>query len=107
MSRVSNPERNKSITSNSSWQAMAPLRFPRCFANLVECLGHMYILGGAWLDSEMECGSFSSVYDVDRYDEKNNLWEGITALRVGRHDAGAAVLGRSYYNVSGKHIITL
>lgn len=80
--------------SRYSWQDMCPLRFPRCFANLADCLGGLYIVGGAWLDSGMDCGNFSSVFDVDKFNDRSNVWEGVTALRVGRHDCGCAVLGR-------------
>ena len=76
-----------------SWEIMPSLRFPRCFASAAVCKQNLYVLGGAWLDAEMDCGNFSSVYDVDIYNPVNNCWEGITALRMGRHDAGLAVLG--------------
>ena len=72
---------------------MPALRFPRCFASAAVCRQHLYILGGAWLDSEMESSSFSSVYDIDVYNPVSKVWEGITALSIGRHDFGVAVLG--------------
>jgi len=72
---------------------MPALRFPRCFASAAACLGRLFIAGGAWLDSEVECSNFSSVYDVDVYNSASKLWEGITAFRIGRHDCGIAVLG--------------
>nr|XP_039267769.1 kelch-like protein 18 [Styela clava] len=86
-----------------SWQPATPLRFPRCFANLLDSHNQMFVIGGAWLDSEMDCGSFSSVYDVDKYNDDTNIWEGLTSLRVGRHDAGYAVLGPRLYIIGGKH----
>uniref|UniRef100_H2ZIF7 BACK domain-containing protein n=1 Tax=Ciona savignyi TaxID=51511 RepID=H2ZIF7_CIOSA len=86
-----------------NWEMMAAMRFPRCFANVAVCQGHMYVLGGAWLDAETECGNFSSVYDVDVYNDANKVWQGVTALRIGRHDAGLAVLGPRIYIVGGKH----
>lgn len=85
-----------------SWQSMSPLRFPRCFCNLAQCQGRIYVLGGAWLDSQMDCANFSSVYDVDIYNDISNVWEGVTALRLGRHDAGVAVLGKRALD-DGKH----
>uniref|UniRef100_F6V396 BTB domain-containing protein n=1 Tax=Ciona intestinalis TaxID=7719 RepID=F6V396_CIOIN len=86
-----------------NWEMMPAMRFPRCFANAAVCQGHLYVLGGAWLDAETECGNFSSVYDVDIYNSASKCWEGVTALRVGRHDAGLAVLGPRIYIVGGKH----
>ncbi|XP_076805817.1 kelch-like protein 38 isoform X2 [Clavelina lepadiformis] len=86
-----------------NWEIMPSLRFPRCFASAAVCKQNLYVLGGAWLDAEMDCGNFSSVYDVDIYNPVNNCWEGITALRMGRHDAGLAVLGPRIYIVGGKH----
>ena len=83
------------------------MRFPRCFASLAECFGQMYIVGGAWLDSESQCGNFSSVFDVDKFNDKSNVWEGVTALRVGRHDCGYAVLGEISYMSHKSFRVTL
>ena len=75
---------------------MPTLRFPRCFANVATCKRHIYVVGGAWLDPEMECSSFSSVYDVDIYNPASKVWEGVATLKIGRHDAGIAVLGKKF-----------
>ena len=69
------------------------LRFPRCFASAAACRGRVYVIGGAWLDALSECKNFNSVFDVDVYNEQQKMWEGVTSLKVGRHDAGCAVIG--------------
>ena len=85
---------NYNISVFNSWELMPTLRFPRCFASAAVCKQNLYVLGGAWLDSELEESNFSSVYDMDIYNPVSKLWEGVTALSIGRHDAGIAVLGR-------------
>ena len=73
--------------------AKRPLGIPRCHANLVVVCGGLYLVGGRTrLDGPP--ATITSLSGIDVYDENTDTWRRVADLRVPRHDAGCAVIGR-------------
>ena len=74
------------------------LRIPRCHANLITVNGSMYICGGATRTHTYNESILTSECSVDKYDAERGTWFHVTDMVIGRHSAGATVIGMSYEN---------
>ncbi|XP_053376722.1 beta-scruin-like [Mercenaria mercenaria] len=81
-------------TISNGWTKLHPLRFPRCFSNLVNVNGKLYLCGGATRTYEAKNSLLCSVSAIDRYDAVDGEWHHVTDLVIPRHDSGAAIAGK-------------
>ncbi|KAK3600706.1 hypothetical protein CHS0354_011388 [Potamilus streckersoni] len=85
----------------NSWTKLNNLRFPRCYTNIVNVQGRIYICGGATRSFNCKNSVLNSVSSIDMYEAKTDHWSLVTNMVVPRHSAGAAVIGDRIYILGG------
>ena len=73
------------------------MSLPRCHAGLVVAQGSLYLVAGRCQAPE----GLESLASIEKYDEKNDIWELMTNMHEPRHDAGVATVGSCIYIVGG------
>jgi N-acetylneuraminic acid mutarotase len=82
------------------WSHLGDIRFPRCYATLVEVDNNLYLCGGA----TRVRGKVSSVKDIDRYSKQCDNWEKVGALNTERHAFGGTAVGKLSCTVTYSNI---
>ncbi|KAL3852338.1 hypothetical protein ACJMK2_015995 [Sinanodonta woodiana] len=85
----------------NSWTKLNNLRFPRCYTNIVNVQGRIYICGGATRSYNCKNSVLNSVSSIDIYEPKTDHWSLATNMVFPRHSAGAAVIGDQIYIIGG------
>ena len=75
----------------SSWETLTTLAVPRCYANLVNVQGRLYLVGGRSPVGR----KIISVDTVERYHLDTDQWQMFATLRGPRHDAACTAVGLS------------
>ena len=82
-----------------TWETRRQLSTPRFFAILSSVDDHLYLTGGATLDSDT--GEVRCVPNIERYNPRTDTWSVLTAMREPRAEAASCVLGKRIYMVGG------
>jgi hypothetical protein len=75
------------------WIKKRSLTEPRCHANLLLVMGHLWLIGGRARMHTDGSAALASMTTVEQYDSDNDVWNHVTNLDQARHDAGAVALG--------------
>lgn len=80
-------------TRTNQWTEIAyPLRFARCFAQMLVISDKMYIVGGAGRSVTLEKLT-ASAGSVDIWNDKQCQWENVSELSIPRHGHSLGYLG--------------
>ncbi|KAK3101711.1 hypothetical protein FSP39_005736 [Pinctada imbricata] len=86
---------------SNEWTELMNLRIPRCHGNLVTVNGNLYLCGGATRSYTVSDTILTSECSVDKFDRESGTWCHVTDMVIGRHSAGAAVIGSKIYIAGG------